>query len=65
MTLPQMALRFVLDQKAVSVMIPGASKPAQAASNAIAADMPPLGPALHDRLRLFFKTEVAPFIQGP
>jgi len=55
----------VLDQKAVSVMIPGASKPAQAASNAIAADMPPLGPALHDQLRLFFKTEVAPFIQGP
>jgi aryl-alcohol dehydrogenase-like predicted oxidoreductase len=65
MTLPQMALRFVLDQKAVSVMIAGASKPAQAASNALAAEMPPLDPALHDQIRLFFKTQVAPFIQGP
>ena len=65
MTLPQMALRFVLDQKAVSVMIPGASKPAQAASNALAAEMPPLDRALHDQIRLFFKTGVAPFIQGP
>ena len=65
MTLPQMALRFVFDQKAVSVMIPGSSKPAQAASNAQAADMPPLEPALHDQLRLFYQTEVAPFIQGP
>ena len=65
MTLPQMALRYVLDQKAVSVMIPGASKPAQAASNAQAADMPPLEPALHEQLRHFYETEVAPFIQGP
>lgn len=65
MTLPQMALRYVLDQPAVSVMIPGASKPAQAASNAQAADMPPLDPALHERLRQFYQTEVAPSIQMP
>ena len=65
MTLPQMALRYVFDQKAVSVMIPGASKPAQATSNAQAADMPPLEPALREQLRNFYSTEVAPFIQGP
>ena len=63
MTLPQMALRYILDHEAVSVMIPGSSKPAQATSNAQAASMPPLDPALHDQLRLFFKTEIAPFIK--
>ncbi len=65
MTLPQMALRYILDHEAISVMIPGSSKPAQATSNAQAASMPPLEPALHDQLRLFFQNEVAPFVQGP
>ncbi|MFA7233900.1 MAG: aldo/keto reductase [Terrimicrobiaceae bacterium] len=65
MTLPQMALRYILDQKAVSVVIPGSSKPAYATSNAQATNMPPLAPALQEQLRLFYKTEVAPFIQGP
>jgi len=65
MTLPQMALRYILDHEAVSVMIPGSSKPAQATSNAQAANMPPLDPALHDQLRLFYKNEVAPFVKEP
>lgn len=65
MTLPQMALRYVLDQKAVSVVIPGSSKPAHATSNAQASDMPPLSPALHDQLRRFYSDEVAPVIRGP
>ncbi|MFA7343857.1 MAG: aldo/keto reductase [Terrimicrobiaceae bacterium] len=62
MTLPQMALRFALDHEAVSVVIPGSSRPAQATSNAQAANMPPLAPVLHDQLRDFFEKEVAPFI---
>jgi aryl-alcohol dehydrogenase-like predicted oxidoreductase len=65
MTLPQMALRYVFDQTAVSVVIPGSSKPAQAVSNAQASGMPPLDPALREQLRNFYQTEVAPLIQGP
>ena len=65
MTLPQMALRYILDQRAVSVMIPGSSRPAQSTSNVQAADMPPLAPALHKQLQLFYETEVAPFIREP
>jgi aryl-alcohol dehydrogenase-like predicted oxidoreductase len=38
----QWALRFVLDQPGVSVVIPGARNPAQAQANAAAADLPPL-----------------------
>lgn len=38
----QFALRWILDQDGVTAVIPGASRPEQAASNAAAADLPPL-----------------------
>lgn len=38
----QFALRWILDQEGVSAVIPGASRPAQAAANAAAASLPPL-----------------------
>jgi aryl-alcohol dehydrogenase-like predicted oxidoreductase len=41
-TMAQWALRFVLDQPGVSVVIPGARNPAQASANAAAAAMAPL-----------------------
>jgi aryl-alcohol dehydrogenase-like predicted oxidoreductase len=41
-TMAQWALRFVLDQPGVSVVIPGARNPEQARANAAAADLPPL-----------------------
>jgi len=65
MTLPQMALRYILDHEAVSVVIPGSSRPAQATSNASATKLPQLSPALHEQLRVFYETEVAAFIRGP
>ncbi len=65
MTLPQMALRYILDHEAVSVVIPGSSRPAQATSNSMATKLPPLSPELHEQLRLFYDSEVAPFIRGP
>ena len=43
-TMAQLALRWVLMFDAVSVVIPGAKSPAQAADNARAADLPVLGP---------------------
>ncbi|HEY3614136.1 MAG TPA: aldo/keto reductase [Gaiellales bacterium] len=41
-TMAQWALRFVLDQPGLSVVIPGARNPEQARANAAAAELPPL-----------------------
>jgi aryl-alcohol dehydrogenase-like predicted oxidoreductase len=41
-TTAQLALRWVIDQPGVTTVIPGASKPAQAAANAAASDVAPL-----------------------
>jgi aryl-alcohol dehydrogenase-like predicted oxidoreductase len=43
-TMAQWALRWVLDQPGVSVVIPGARNPEQARANAAAAELPPLSP---------------------
>ena len=64
-SLPRMALRYILDHEAVSVVIPGASKPQQARENACASNLPPLPPALHRELRDFYTNEVAGLIRGP
>ena len=43
-TMAQFALRWILDQPGVSVVIPGARNPDQARANAAAAALPPLAP---------------------
>jgi aryl-alcohol dehydrogenase-like predicted oxidoreductase len=43
-TMAQFALRWILDQPGVSVVIPGARNPEQARANAAAAALPPLAP---------------------
>ena len=60
----QMALRWILDYDAVTVVIPGASRPSQAASNAATSELPPLGDDLHAKLTDFYETEVAQHIRG-
>lgn len=65
LTLAQMALRWILDYDAVSVVIPGASRPEQATSNAAIADLSPLSPDLHQNLRDFYKNKVRDHIRGP
>lgn len=65
MTLPQFALRYILDNDAVSVVIPGSSRPAQATQNATAAGLDSLDPRLHEELHAFYEKEVHPFIRGP
>ena len=65
MTMAQMALRWILDHEAVSVVIPGASSPAQAEANAVAASLPPLPAELHARLRAFYQDSVHSAIRGP
>ena len=65
MTLTQMAMRWILDHPAVTVIIPGAKNPEQAVANAAISDLPPLPPELHLRLREFYENEVAANIRGP
>ncbi len=65
MTLAQMSLRWILDYDAVSVVIPGASRPSQVLDNAAISDLPPLSPELHKKLEKFYLEKVAQHIRGP
>lgn len=65
LTMAQMAQRWILDHEAVSVIIPGASRPEQARANAAVSNLPPLGRELHTALAGFYEEEVAPHIRGP
>lgn len=65
LTPAQMALRWILDFEAVSVVIPGAKNPEQVKANAAASGLPPLGPELHQRLSDFYTQNVEAFIRGP
>ncbi|MCH7230381.1 aldo/keto reductase [Glycomyces sp. L485] len=47
MTMAQFALRWILDQRGVTVVIPGARNAAQAGANAAAADFAPLPSEVH------------------
>jgi aryl-alcohol dehydrogenase-like predicted oxidoreductase len=64
MTMVQMALRWILDHDAVSVVIPGASKVEQAAGNAVISDLAPLSDALHAKIAEFYDGEVKEHIRG-
>ncbi|MBC7804671.1 MAG: aldo/keto reductase [Akkermansiaceae bacterium] len=64
-TLTQMALRWILDFDAVTVIIPGAKNPDQAVGNVSVADLPPLSPELHAKLRDWYTDRVAAHIRGP
>ena len=65
MSMAQMALRWILDFDAASVIIPGARNPGQVNANVSASNLPPLGKELHGKLREFYESEVAAHIRGP
>lgn len=65
MTMAQMAIRWILDYDAVSVVIPGASSPKQAESNAKASDLSPLSEELHKKLSELYINDVHEHIRGP
>lgn len=65
MTMAQMTQRWILDFDAVSVIIPGASTPAQARENAAVSKLPPLSKELHVTLSEFYQNEVHSHIRGP
>jgi aryl-alcohol dehydrogenase-like predicted oxidoreductase len=60
MTMAQFALRWILDQPAVTVVIPGARNAAQAQANAAAADFPPLDADLHAEVQKIYDDLIRP-----
>ncbi len=64
-TMAQWAQRWILDHEAVTVVIPGASRPQQAADNAAVSQLPPLSRETHAKLESFYQSEVAGHIRGP
>ncbi|WP_394777586.1 aldo/keto reductase [Undibacterium sp.] len=65
MTMAQMALRWLLDKQAVSVVIPGASNIAQAQANASASALAPLPAAVHQGLADLYRDHVHAAVRGP
>jgi aryl-alcohol dehydrogenase-like predicted oxidoreductase len=63
-TMAQFALRWVLDQPGVTVVIPGARNPGQARANAAVAELPPLSPATLDGVREVYDELIRPQIHG-
>jgi aryl-alcohol dehydrogenase-like predicted oxidoreductase len=59
-TMAQFALRWILDQHGVTVVIPGARNPQQARGNAAAADLPPLPAATLDAVRAVYDELIRP-----
>ncbi|WP_291306193.1 MULTISPECIES: aldo/keto reductase [unclassified Devosia] len=64
MSLAHLALRFILDQPAVSTVIAGVTRPAQLEDNVAAAAMEPLEAPLVARLRDFYLEKVRPEVRG-
>jgi len=62
-TMAQFALRWVLDQPGVTVVIPGARNPEQARANAAADRVAPLPAATHETVRAVYDELVRPQVQ--
>lgn len=65
MSMSDMSLRWILDQEAVTMVVPGASSPDQARKNAKASELSPLQPNLHSMLDVFYRRQVHCHIRGP
>lgn len=65
LSMAQMAMRWLLDQPAVSTVITGASTPRQVVENATVSALPRLSDELHARLSFYYWAEVAPHIVVP
>jgi aryl-alcohol dehydrogenase-like predicted oxidoreductase len=63
-TMAQFALRWIIDQPGVSVVIPGARSPEQARGNAAAAALPPLSQQTLEGVRAVYDELIAPQVAG-
>lgn len=64
MNLAQMAMRWILDQPAVSSVITGASRPQQVSENAATSQLPALSADLQRQLSAFYFDKVKAHIRG-
>lgn len=65
MSMAQMALRWILDHDAISVVIPGASSPQHIQENASISDILPLDADLHQKLATIYSNSIEEEIRGP
>lgn len=63
-TMAAFALRWILMEEAVTVVIPGAKSPAQAKANAAASGLAPLSPAVLDAAREVYGRLIAPEVHA-
>jgi aryl-alcohol dehydrogenase-like predicted oxidoreductase len=63
-TMAAFALRWILMEEAVTVVIPGAKSPAQAKANAVAAELPPLSPAVLEAAREVYARRIRAHVHG-
>jgi aryl-alcohol dehydrogenase-like predicted oxidoreductase len=61
-SMAKFALRWILMFDAVTVVIPGARNPAQAVSNAEAAELPPLSSELMGKIRDIYEQDIKPYV---
>lgn len=64
MSMADMALRWILDHKEVSTIIPGASSPTHIYNNSKASDLPHLSKKLMEELEAFYHYKVHKHIRG-
>jgi aryl-alcohol dehydrogenase-like predicted oxidoreductase len=60
----QWSLRWILDHREVTTVIPGATKISQVKSNVAASDLSPLSGEVHYKLRALYDEEIKPKIRG-
>ncbi|MEV4343924.1 aldo/keto reductase [Actinoplanes sp. NPDC049596] len=63
-TMAQFALRWIVDQPAVTVVIPGARNPSQAEANAGAAALSPLSAETHEAVTAVYDELIRPQVHG-
>ena len=63
-SMAQFALRWILDCKEVTVIIPGATKVAQVEGNTAASELSPLSQDIHKALRQLYDEKIASYIRG-
>jgi aryl-alcohol dehydrogenase-like predicted oxidoreductase len=61
-SLAQTALRWVIDQSGVSVVIPGARNPEQARANAVSAELPELSDDVRGMVRRIYDEDIKPLV---
>ena len=64
MSLAQMALRWILDFEAVTVVIPGSKSPHQIPENVSASNLPNLSNLLHEKISAFYSEQITQHIRG-